>query len=73
MRYFEIPRAGGYRLIVAGLDPAGDYSRVALIFTRPFGAALFLLILVTVFGGMCLIGGLVFTALLYTGTLPMGG
>lgn len=67
VRYFEVPHAGVYRLAVTGVDPASDVSRSKLVFTRPFGASLFLLILATVFGGACAIGGLVFAALLYTG------
>jgi hypothetical protein len=69
VRYFEIERAGAYRLLVTGIDPGADVSRVQLIFTRPYAAPLTLLILGTVLGGMCLIGGLVFTALLYSGKL----
>ena len=42
-------------------------SRIQLIFTHPYAAALLLLILGTVLGGLCLIGGLVFTALQYSG------
>ena len=67
VRYLDIPRAGVYRLAVTGVDPASDVSRSKLVFTRPFGASLFLLILANVFGGACAIGGLVFAALLYTG------
>jgi len=69
VRYFEVERAGAYRLFVAGIDPASDLSRVHLIFTRPYGAPLFFLIFATILGGMCLIGGLVFTALQYYGKL----
>ena len=69
VRDFEVPRAGVYRLLVKGIDPAVDVSHSALIITRPFGAALFGLILAIVFGAACLIGGLVFTALQYTGKL----
>jgi len=69
VRDFDVPRAGVYRLLVKGVDPAADVSHSALIITRPFGAALFGLILAIVFGGFCLIGGLVFTALQYTGKM----
>jgi hypothetical protein len=69
VRYFEIERAGGYLLVVSGIDPARDLSRVNLVFTRPYAAPLFLLILCTVLGGFGLIGGFVLTALLYSGIL----
>jgi hypothetical protein len=69
VRYFEIERAGSYRLLVTGINPASDVSQVHLIFTRPYALPLMLLILGTVLGGMSLIGGLVFTALQYSGKL----
>ena len=69
VRYFEIERAGSYRLLVTGINPASDFSRVQLVFTRPYAVTLVLLILGTVLGGVCLIGGLVFTALQYSGKL----
>jgi hypothetical protein len=69
VRYFEIERAGEYRLLITGIDPASDVSAVRLIFTRPYAVPLFLLIFGTVLGGICLIGGLVFTALQYSGKL----
>jgi hypothetical protein len=69
VRSFDVDRAGRYLLMVTGVDPGSDLSQIHLIFTRPYTAALFLLILVTVFGGACLIGGLVFTALQFSGKL----
>jgi hypothetical protein len=69
IRQFEVGHPGVYRLLVTGIDPSSDLSRVELIFTRPYAGALFLLIVATVFGGVCLIGGLVFTALQYAGKL----
>lgn len=69
VRYFEVDRSGPYRLGVTGIDPSSDLSRIHLIFTRPYAAPLVLLILCMVFGGACLIGGLVFTSLLYSGKL----
>lgn len=69
VRSFDVERAGEYRLIVTGIDPSRDLSRVQMIFTHPYAAALLLLILGTVLGGFCLIGGLVFTALQYSGKL----
>ena len=69
IRQFEVGHPGLYRLRVTGIDPASDLSEVALILTRPYAGALFLLIVATVFGGACLIGGLVFTALQYAGKL----
>jgi hypothetical protein len=69
VRYFEIEHAGAYRLLVTGIDSRTDLSQVHLILTRPYAVPLMLLILATVLGGMFLIGGLVFTALLYSGKL----
>jgi hypothetical protein len=69
VRNFEIERAGAFRFLVNGVDPAGDVSHVRLIFTRPYAAELLVLIFGTVLAGACLIGGLVFAALLYTGKL----
>jgi hypothetical protein len=46
-----------------------DVSRVQLIFMRPYAVPRLLLILGTVLGGICLIGGIVFTALQYSGKL----
>ena len=57
IRQFEVGHPGVYRLLVTGIDPSSDLSRVELIFTRPYAGALFLLIVATVFGGVCLIGG----------------
>lgn len=69
VRSFDVERAGAYRLLVTNVDPAGDLSRVQLIFARPYAVALFLLIFATVFGGACLIAGVVFTALQISGKL----
>ena len=69
IRQFEVGHPGVYRLLITGIDTSSDLSRVELIFTRPYAGALFLLIVATVFGGVCLIGGLVFTALQYAGKL----
>jgi hypothetical protein len=69
VRQFEVGHPGVYRLLVTGIEPSSDLSRVELIFTRPYAGALVLLIVATVFGGVCLIGGLVFTALQYVGKL----
>ena len=67
IRQFEIGHPGVYRLTVKGIAAASDLSKVEFIFTRPYAGKLVLLIVLTVFGGACLIGGLVFTALQYTG------
>ncbi len=67
IRQFEIEHPGVYRLFVSGIDPAGDLSRIQLVFTRPYAAKLFVLIVCIVLGGGCLIGGLVFSALQYVG------
>ncbi len=69
VRNFEIAQPGSYRLIVSGIDPGMDLSRVELVITRPFGLALFARILCTVAGGVALIGGIVFTALQKAGKL----
>ncbi len=69
IRRFEIERPGIYRLLVSGIDPEGDLSKIHFIFARPYAAALFVLILCTVLGGACLVGGTVFTALQYAGKL----
>jgi hypothetical protein len=69
IRRFEVGHPGVYRLLVTGIVPTSDLSRVELIFSRPYAAALVLLIVATIFGGACLIGGLVFTALQYVGKL----
>ena len=69
IRRFEIQNPGVYRLFVSGIDPAGDLSRIQLVFTRPYAAQLFVLIVCIVLGGGCLIGGLVFGALQYAGKI----
>ncbi len=69
VRSFDVERAGTYRLVVTNVDPGSDLSRVQLIFTRPYAPALVLLIFATIFGGACLVGGLVFTALQISGKL----
>lgn len=69
VRSFDVERAGSCRLVVSGVRADADLSRVELIFTRPYAAAMVLRILGIVVGAACLIGGLVFTALLYAGKL----
>jgi hypothetical protein len=69
VRTFDIPVAGRYRLIVAGIAPARDMSQTALVFTRPFVGAMVACILGIVLGGFALIGGIVFTALGLAGKL----
>jgi hypothetical protein len=69
VRAFDITRAGRYRLISTGISPARDMSQSALVFVRPFVGAMVLWILGIVFGGMCLIGGIVLTALHVAGKL----
>jgi hypothetical protein len=48
---------------MTGISPDRDLSSDALIFMRPYGALLAVLILGIIAGAACLIGGLVFTAL----------
>ena len=67
VRGFAVERAGRYELSITGIDPGSDASQDALVFARPYGAALVLLILAIVLGGACFIGGLVFTALQLAG------
>jgi hypothetical protein len=68
-RYFEIAHAGRYRLVVDGINPDSDLSRIRLIFTRPFGAMLMFLIIGILCASICLIGSIVFTALTATGKI----
>src|ERR1700752_2924449 len=56
VRAFEIPRAGRYRLVAHGIAPGRDMSDAALVFTRPFAAAMVLWILAITLGGIGLIG-----------------
>lgn len=63
VRYFEIQHAGRYRLLVEGINPTSDVSRVQLIFMRPFAAKLILSILGVLFGSAFLIGSVTLTAL----------
>ena len=67
VRGFAVERPGRHKLSITGIAPGRDTSHDAIIFTRPYGAALVLLILGIVLGGFCFIGGLVFTALQLVG------
>jgi len=67
VRGFAVECPGRYALSVTGIEPGGDTSQHALIFTRPYAAKMVLLILGIVLGGFCFIGGLVFTALQLAG------
>jgi hypothetical protein len=67
VRGFTVKRAGRYELSVTGIDLSGDPSQDALIFTRPYGVPLALLILGIVLGASCFIAGLVFTVLQIVG------
>ncbi|MDB5987643.1 MAG: hypothetical protein JWR16_2696 [Nevskia sp.] len=69
VRGYAIAHPGRYRLIASGIATASDSTRCALLFTRPYTATLVLLILGIVFGGICCIGGLVFSALQFAGKL----
>ncbi len=69
IRTFQIPRAGRYRLVVTGVPQGRDMSKSALVFARPFAGALVLWILGIVFGGICLVGGIVLSALRLAGKL----
>ena len=63
VRGFAVERPGPYELVMTGVSPDRDLSSDALIFMRPYGAFLVVLILGIILGAACLIGGLVFTAL----------
>jgi hypothetical protein len=67
VRGFAVERPGRYKLSITGMVPGSDTSRDAIVFTRPYGAALVVLILGIVLGGFCFIGGLVFSALQLAG------
>ena len=69
LRNFEVPRAGTYLLVTSGIAAGADLARVTLVLTRPYSGALVLRILGIVLGGVCLIGGLVFTSLKYAGKI----
>jgi hypothetical protein len=69
VRSFAIPRPGRYHLLASGIAPGSDMSSAAIVFTRPFAAAMVLWILGIVFGGICLIGGIVLSALSAAGKL----
>ena len=69
VRRFAVVHAGRYELTVSGLPVGADPSRCALIFTRPYGAALFLSILGIVAGGCGLIAGSVLSVLAFAGKL----
>ena len=67
VRRYTVQRPGRYALSITGIAPGSDAPKDALVFTRPYAATMVLLILGTVLGGFCLIGGLVFTALQLAG------
>jgi predicted small integral membrane protein len=69
VRGFAVERAGRYALSIAGIAPDNVTERHAVVFTRPYAAAMVLLILGTILGGFCVIGGLVFTILQLTGSI----
>jgi hypothetical protein len=69
VRWFDVAQPGTYRLRVDGGDVASESSRAQLIITRPYAAAMVLCVLGIVAGSGCLIGGVVFTALVATGTI----
>lgn len=67
VRGFAVERPGPYELVMTGVSPDRDLSSDALIFMRPYGAFLAVLILGIILSAACLIGGLVFTALQLAG------
>ena len=69
MRSFEVSRAGRYRLLAHGIEPARDLSDAAIVLTRPFASAMLLWILGITFGAIALIGGGVLTSLRIAGKL----
>ncbi len=58
-----------FRTTTSGFSTASISMRQFDVGHPAYAGALFLLIVTTVFGGVCLIGGLVFTALQYVGKL----
>ena len=69
VRSFDVPRAGLYRLLARGIEPARDLSDAAIVLTRPFASAMLLSILGITFGAIALIGGGVLTSLRIAGKL----
>jgi hypothetical protein len=63
VRGFAVERPGRYILSVSGIAPGSTAPVDVLIFTRPYGAALILLILGILVGAACTVGGMVFSAL----------
>lgn len=69
VRGFAVERPGRYALSIAGIAPDNVTEQHAVVFTRPYAAAMVLLILGIILGGFCFIGGLVFTVLRLTGSI----
>ena len=69
VRGFAVERPGRHALTASGLDADTVTPQHALVFTRPYTAAMVLLILGIILGAFCCIGGLVFTALRLTGAI----
>lgn len=64
---FTVPLAGTYVVRISGVDPRADYSADAVVFTRPFGAAIIFHVLSLIVLGGVLIGSLVISGLALTG------
>jgi hypothetical protein len=64
-----IPSAGNYSLHIDGIDPSADYSAIAVVVARRYGASLVLHVLALVLLGATFIGSIVFSALLLTGKI----
>jgi len=67
VRGFAVERPGRYELAITGISPDSELSSDALIFMRPYGVPMVVLILGIILGAFCFIGGLVFTALQLAG------
>ena len=64
-----IPSAGDYSLRIDGIDPSADYSAIAVVIARRYGATLVLHVLALILLGAVLIGSIVFSALLLAGKI----
>lgn len=67
IRRFQLDRPAKLTLTIGNLAPEVKTDDCALVFTRPYGAAMPLLILMIVAGALLFIGGTVFTILWLSG------
>lgn len=62
-RVLHITRQGEYVLRIHGLQGNKDYKNCSIVFTRPYGLAVFLHILGILFAGGCLIFGIIMSGI----------